>query len=156
APVVLVLHALGIDGETMETVTAFSKLADTEGFIAVYPDAELGTFLGGGNFPNPTPLWNVGGLFSSTADDVTFLGKVLEDLPKQAKVDPKRTYVVGMSNGGMMTYKIAAELSGRFAAMAAVAGTHLAPEWKPVTSAMPVLHMHGTSDQIVAYDGGDF
>src|SRR5262245_31303877 len=108
APVVLVLHALGIDGKTMQSATNLSVLSDSAGFIAVYPDASEG--------PNPLPdvlpvervrYWNAGDPFDAAAtNDVAFLGGVLDDLPKYANVDPKRTYVVGMSNGGMMAYKL--------------------------------------------------
>jgi polyhydroxybutyrate depolymerase len=158
APVVLVLHALGINGDTMEWATGLSALADREGFVAVYPDAAEGANPGLPLLPDHIRFWNAGGIFSSAAatDDVAFLDKVLDSLEKQAKVDSKRTYVVGMSNGGMMAYKLAAELSGRFAAMAAVAGMLLTTEFKPTVAAMPVLHFHGTADPIVKYDGEDW
>jgi polyhydroxybutyrate depolymerase len=159
APVVLVLHALGIDAASMEDVTGLSDLADSAGFVAVYPNANVGPNpFAGAFFPERLPYWNAGPQFSAAGtDDVAFLSKqVLDtDLPKRANVDRKRTYVVGMSNGGMMAYRLAAELSDRFAAMAAVSGALLSPRFEPSVAAMPVLHVHGTADQIVPYAGVD-
>ena len=60
--------------------------------------------------------WNAGGFRGKEgrgkADDVAFVGKLLDDLATVVNVDPKRVYATGMSNGGMMCYRLAAELSG--------------------------------------------
>ena len=42
---------------------------------------------------------------------VAFIAKVLDDLATVVNVDPKRVYATGMSNGGMMCYRLAAEMS---------------------------------------------
>ena len=86
------------------------------------------------------------------ADDVKFVGSLLDDLATVVNVDPKRVYATGMSNGGMMCYRLAAELSDRIAAIVPVAGTMAIDEAKPKRP-VPVMHFHGTADRIVPFGG---
>jgi len=145
-PVVLVLHGAGTNGRIMEYFCGLSGQADKSGFIAVYPD---------GTGANPLLTWNAG-RFPPAApgkkkpDDVGFLCKVLDDLATAANVDPERVYVVGLSNGGMMAYRFAAERSERVAGMVSIAGTLVTETWQPKYP-MPVLHFHGTEDVLVPY-----
>jgi polyhydroxybutyrate depolymerase len=136
-PVVLALHGAGMTGPMMAPFSGLSKKADDEGFIVVYPS---GSAL----------LWNAGS-FGSKADDVAFIGKVLDDLGSVVPVDKKRVYACGMSNGAMMCYRLAAELSDRIAAIAPVAGTITIQESKPKRP-VPVLHFHGTKDTLVPFE----
>jgi polyhydroxybutyrate depolymerase len=147
-PVVLALHGAGMNGPMMVWFSGLNKKADEAGFIVVYPSGTgTGTFL----------TWNAGGFRGKMAegrpDDVAFLGKVLDDLGGLVKVDSKRVYACGMSNGGMMCYRLAAELSERIAAIAPVAGTIAIDESKPKRP-VPVLHFHGTKDTIVPMERG--
>ena len=68
------------------------------------------------------------------------------------KVDPKRVYATGMSNGGMMCYLLAAELSDRIAAVAPVAGTMVIDKADPKRP-VPLIHFHGTADTFVTFNG---
>jgi polyhydroxybutyrate depolymerase len=125
-----------------------SEKSDGAGFITVYPNGTgvAGIFL----------TWNAGGLHEKMAegraDDVEFVGSLLDDLPTVVNVDPKRVYATGMSNGGMMCYRLAAELSDRIAAIAPVAGTMAIAKAKP-NRPVPVMHFHGTADRIVPPHG---
>ena len=85
-------------------------------------------------------------------DDVKFVSMLLDDLATVVNVDPKRVYATGMSNGGMMCYRLAAELSDRIAAIAPVSGTMAIPDYKPKRP-VPVMHFHGTADTIVPFSG---
>jgi polyhydroxybutyrate depolymerase len=67
-------------------------------------------------------------------------------------VDPKRVYATGMSNGGMMCYRLAAELSDRIAAIAPVAGTMAIDNYNPQRP-VPVMHFHGKADNMVPFAG---
>ena len=69
-------------------------------------------------------------------------------------VDSGRIFATGMSNGGMMCYRLAAELSERIAAIAPVAGTMAGAEAKPKRP-VPLLHFHGTEDPLVPFGGPD-
>ena len=145
-PVVLALHGAAMDGSMMVWFSGLNKKSEESGFIVVYPS---GTGVG------PFRTWNAGGfsgkMAEGKADDVAFIGKLLDDLNGFVKVDEKRVYACGMSNGGTMCYRLAAELSDRIAAIAPVAGTIAIEDSKP-TRPVPVIHFHGTKDNIVPFE----
>ncbi len=149
APVVLALHGAAMTGEMMAKFSGLNETADREGFVVVYPSGTgVGSFL----------TWNAGGFSGRMAenrpDDVAFIAAMLDELPKMLSIDPKRIYACGMSNGGMMCYRLAAELSDRIAAIAPVAGTMAIEKCEPKRP-VPVLHIHGRKDRIVPYEGPD-
>ncbi|QDU92641.1 alpha/beta hydrolase family esterase [Lignipirellula cremea] len=145
APVVLALHGAAMDGSMMVWFSGLNKKSDESGFIVVYPS---GTGVG------PFRTWNAGGfkgkMAEGKADDVTFIRSLLDDLAAVVNVDEKRVYACGMSNGGMMCYRLAAELSDRIAAIAPVAGTIAIEESKPQRP-VPVIHFHGDKDNLVPF-----
>jgi len=90
------------------------------------------------------------------ADDVAFAGRVVQQLVAQGRVDPKRVFVMGMSNGGMMAYRLALQMQPVPLAIAAVSSSMAASS--ACTNAPPkvsVLLINGTADPIVPYAGGD-
>lgn len=146
APVVLALHGAGMNGSLMASFCGLDQTAEREGFLVVYPN-------GTGN--GPFLSWNAGGLpkklMEGRPDDVAFINHLLDDLARVVKVDEKRIYACGMSNGAMMCYRLAAELSHRIAAIAPVAGTLAVEDCRP-RRPVPVIHFHGTKDQIVPFE----
>lgn len=147
-PVVLALHGATMNGPMMAWFSGLSKKADEAGFIAVYPDG-VGTF--------SSFNWNAGtccgSAFEKNIDDVGFINAVLDDLVQRFKADPRRIYVTGMSNGGMMAYRLASELSDRIAAIAPVSGTMGTRTCHP-NRPVPILHIHGTADKFMPFAGG--
>jgi polyhydroxybutyrate depolymerase len=145
-PVILALHGALMNGPMMVGFSGLNKTSDDSGFIVVYPS---GTGIG------PFLTWNPGGFGGKTAkgkaDDVAFIGKLLDDLGTVVKVDDKRVFACGMSNGAMMCYRLAAELSDRIAAVAPVAGTIAIDESKP-KRAVSIIHFHGTKDNLVPFE----
>jgi polyhydroxybutyrate depolymerase len=125
-----------------------NEKSDEAGFIAVYPN--------GTGAADIFLTWNAGGLqgkmAEGKADDVKFIGSLLDDLATVVDVDPKRVYATGMSNGGMMCYRLAAELSDRIAAIVPVAGTMAIEDASP-NRPVPIMHFHGTADRIVPFGG---
>ena len=142
-PVVLALHPFAADGPMMARISGLGETADREGFLVAYPD---------GTGRRPMLRWNFGATAGDGVDDVAYLAGVLDDLAAVANVDPRRVYATGFSNGGMMCYRLAAELSDRIAAIAPVAGTMATGGARP-RRPVPVLHFHGTRDTFVTYDG---
>ena len=143
APLVLALHPFATNGPMMARISGLSDTADGAGFLVAYPN---------GTGRGMLLHWNVGAVAGDDGDDLGYLAKVLDDVAAVANVDPKRTYATGFSNGGMMCYRLASELSGRIAAIAPVAGTMTFAEIK-ATRPVPVLHFHGTEDRFVSYEG---
>lgn len=146
-PVVLVFHGAGMTARMMAQFCGLNQKADEAGFVAVYPS--------GTGPADVLATWNSGdfqGLWASQPpDDVAFVGRLLDDLRTVVRVDPKRVYAAGFSNGGMMCYRLASELSERIAAIGVVAGT-LGDGYKPKRS-VPVIHFHGTADPYVPFNG---
>ena len=142
APLLFVLHGSAGNGEVMMTVTqrGFERIADKEKFIVVYPDAL-------------ERRWNEQ---DGTVDDAGFLLAIVDKLAAESRVDKKRVYMAGISNGGMMAQRMACEYSDRVAAIATVAGTMpagMATVCKP-SRPVPVMVIHGTKDPIVPWGGG--
>jgi polyhydroxybutyrate depolymerase len=148
-PLVLLLHGHAQDGDEIARHSKLNDLADREGFIAVYPDATAWSGR------ERWRAWDTdNGLLppGSDTNDVGFLRQIIESTEKNYKIDPKRIYMGGMSNGGMMTYRAAGELSDKLAAVAIISGAMSGKE-PPIKSPLSVYTVHGTDDQIVPYDG---
>src|SRR3954468_5850274 len=145
-PVVMVFHSAMMNGNLMARFCGLNEKADRSGFVVVYA-----------NGTGSTPLflyWDAGGVRGRVSDDVGYVARLLDDLGMVVNVDPKRVFAAGMSNGAMMCYRLAAELSDRIAAIAAIAGTMAIEECRP-RRPVPVIHFHGTKDGLVLYDGPD-
>lgn len=148
-PVVIVFHGGGGNADSMAKMTGLNALADEEGFIAVYPE-------GTGRFPRR--LTFNGGICCGYAmeneiDDVAFTGAILDELESRHKIDASRVYLTGLSNGGIVSYLIASELSARIAAIAPVGGT-MGTETASPARPVPLLHVHGTADEFLPVAGG--
>ncbi|MFO0967366.1 MAG: PHB depolymerase family esterase [Gemmataceae bacterium] len=144
-PLVLALHGATMNGSTMALFSGMNETGDKHTFVSVYPNGTgLVSTWNAGQFP--------GALGAKKVDDVGYLAKVLDDVEKTLNIDKKRVYACGMSNGGMMCYRLASEMSERIAAIAPVAGT-LALEKIESKRPISVLHFHGTKDGLVPYEG---
>lgn len=148
-PVVLILHGGGSNAAMTVRYTGLNEKADQSGFLAVYPN-------GTGRLARAL-TWNAGNCCGyaqrQQIDDVGFVGAVLDDLQKAGKVNPRRIYATGISNGGMLAYRLAVELPHRIAAIAPVAGTLGIDEVKP-SRPVSVIHFHGSEDRFVPLKGG--
>jgi polyhydroxybutyrate depolymerase len=126
--------------------------ADRHGFVVVYPQ-------GVPPAPGQQSLrtWNAGKCCGpakrTNADDVGFTFAVLDDLARRTPVDKRRVYATGISNGGMMAYRLAADASKRVAAVASVAGQVEVTKFAP-TRPVPVMEFHSVDDPRALYNGG--
>jgi polyhydroxybutyrate depolymerase len=149
AAVVLIFHGGASNAATMVRFCGLNDKADEAGFVAVYPN---GTGLSGRAL-----TWNAGNCCGyaerNKIDDVAFVRALLDDLERVAAIDPKRVYATGISNGGMMCYRLASELSDRIAAIAPVSGT-MGTETCHPRHPVSVMHFHGTSDEFLPFNGG--
>ena len=148
-PVVLAFHGGGANAENMVAFSGLNEKADEAGFIVVYPQ-------GSGRLPR-MQTFNAGNCCghaaASSIDDVAYTRVVLDDLERVATVDRQRVFATGMSNGAMMTYRLASELSDRIAAIAPVAGPMGTKDCRPMR-AVSVMHFHGDADEFAPFKGG--
>lgn len=151
APVVLILHGGGGHAENAVNMTQFGSIGEREGLILVYPD-------GSGGSPGGRLLtWNAGDCCAyamlNNIDDVGFIEGVIDTLVASGRADPARIYVTGMSNGAMMTHRLARELGSKIAAIAPVVGAVFGNE-APATAPVPTFVMVGADDTVVPGAGG--
>jgi polyhydroxybutyrate depolymerase len=141
-------HGFGDSASNHMINADMRALAESDTFILVYPQ---GSCSEGSSHWNPCP---VGGDNKSTADDLGFVEAMIDEISSKHNVDIERIYAAGYSNGGMMAYGLANYKSDLIAAIASVSGAML--DCKGSTShPMPVVHLHGTSDYVIPYEGGD-
>jgi polyhydroxybutyrate depolymerase len=145
---VLVLHGALQGATNVEPVSGMSAKADKEKFLVVYPNGTSRSGL--------APTWNAGACCgyaqTNKVDDVGFLRALIDQLEHDYTVDPKRIFATGISNGGMMSYRVACELADRIAAIAPVEGAQDV-DCRP-SGPVSVLAFHGTADLLVPYNGG--
>ena len=146
----LLLNFHGFGGSASEFINDADMRAEAEAnsFILVYPQ---GSCLNGASHWNPCP---VDGDNKSTADDVGFVEAMISEISSQYNLDMERIYAAGYSNGGMMAYGLANYKSDLIAAVASVSGAMLNCTG-PTSHPMPVVHLHGTSDAVVSYNGSN-
>ncbi len=147
-PVVLAFHGGGGNAGQFRGSNGLVRVGEEHGFIVVHPE---GTGLLG------LRTWNAGFCCGRAAelgvDDVGFVATLLDDLARRTPIDRDRVYATGHSNGGMIAYRVAAELPGRLAAIAPVGGARLADNLDNAEP-LPLLHLHSRTDPRAPYDGG--
>ncbi len=148
--VVLNFHGGGGHGANQQEYSLMDRLADREGFITVYPN-------GTGRFAKRLLTWNAGTCCGYAAlnnvDDVGFVRALIGKLAESVPIDRRRIYATGLSNGGMMAHRLAAEAGDMIAAVAPVAGGMVLPAIKS-PRAVPVMHIHSVDDPRALYNGG--
>lgn len=153
APLVFALHGGGgsMDYQANDAYYGLITKSEQEGFVAVFPNGF--SKLRSGKFAT----WNAGtccgGARDENVDDVGFIRQVVADVSRRVNVDRGRIYATGMSNGGLMSYRLACEMSDVFAAIAPVAGTDNTRSCSP-SRPVSVLHIHARNDDHVLFEGG--
>jgi polyhydroxybutyrate depolymerase len=137
-PMVLNFHGLLMNGTLQRSYTGLADEANARGWIAVHPNGLASS-------------WTV----TPFSPDVGFVDALLDALEAEVCVDTTRTYATGLSMGGYFTYMLGCELPERFAAIAPVAGLDANVFCNPAPE-VPLLHIHGTADLIVPYNGALF
>lgn len=153
AALLVALHGGGgnMDYQADDSKYGLIGKSEREGFVVVFPNGY--SKLASGKFAT----WNAGRCCGAArdadVDDVGFIREVTARVRSQLNIDPQRIYATGMSNGGLMTYRLACEMSDVFVAIAPVAGTDNTVSCTPAR-AVSVLHIHAKNDTHVLFDGG--
>lgn len=152
-PMVLVLHGGMGNMQVQATERFYHQISAAEkyGYIVVFPNGY--SRLPGGKFAT----WNAGNCCGAAlkkqSDDVGTIRAIIQAMQQKATIDAKRIFVDGMSNGGMMSYRLACELSDTISAIASVAGTDNTRQCRP-SKPVAILHIHAKDDDHVPFNGG--
>lgn len=149
---VIAMHGGGGDALQFESTSKLTEKANASGFIVVYPNGVKSNGL------LAAQTWNAGKCCDYARDqninDVNFISSVIDELLAGYKINPKKVYATGHSNGGMLSYRLACELSDKIAAIAPNGCTMVMKTPCNPSREVPVLHMHSVLDERVPYQGG--
>ena len=152
---VLAFHGAGGTGDLAAEITGWEIKADTENFIVVFPDGVAKDPSRPQSFLRNPQFWNAG-IASSGAtrpDDVAFVLKMIEVLKQEHRIDTRRIYATGFSNGAAMAWRLAVEASEVIAAVGPVAGFLAIPDPQP-SRPVPALVIACEDDPMIPIDGG--
>eukprot|EP01043_Picozoa_sp_COSAG02_P029836 COSAG02_NODE_1875_length_10575_cov_19.141848_3_plen_338_part_00 len=167
AALVLNWHGMMETPSEQQGLSDLDSVADSHGFVVAYPQGGARATVLGHELPGYTH--NGGGCCSSAdtdgtrVDDVAFARALVTAVDAVVPINRSRVYSTGFSNGGFMSYRLACEASDTFAAVAAVSAVlanrpNLAMGSTQMFSCspqrpVPILHIHGTKDELVTYTG---
>jgi polyhydroxybutyrate depolymerase len=141
-PLVLVFHGYRESGTYARYYTEFDPIADVNGFIVTYPDGYS---------------WNAGGCCGdaqkNNTDEPAFVRAIIADVETLVNVDLKRIYATGFSNGALLSYSLACQMSDTLAAVAPVDGALIYTPCKP-QQPVSIIHVHGANDEVFPVNGG--
>ena len=150
-PLLIFLHGLGASGKTAFEVLHLAAFGARERVFVVAPDGSVDR--------QRRQFWNAGDACCNfdrrDVDDVARLRQLIDAWRARPEVDSSRIYVMGHSNGGFMTERLACALGDRITAAASMAGA-APPMTQPCTASkkLALLEVHGDADDIVRYAGG--
>lgn len=130
-PLIIQMHGMNQDAPYQQNAAKWESIADTARFVVVFPNGE-------------NKAWDIGG-----DKDINFLKAIINEMYSRYGIDKNRVYVSGFSMGGMMSYHAANKMGDMIAAIAPVSGGGGVNSPK---RAMPIMHTHGTSDDVVNYN----
>lgn len=149
APTVIALHAAGQSSQSFRDYLGLDASATPQGVVTVYPQG-IGR------------VWNDGRpaamrlkALLTPGDDVPFLILLVQRLVQEGIADPRRIYLLGISNGGFMVERMACESANLFAAFAvtmATAPANYREECAPARP-VPIMFVHGTADSVIGWFG---
>jgi polyhydroxybutyrate depolymerase len=152
-PMLIALHGGGGDADFQSNDSKYKLISKSEeaGFIAVFPN-------GYSRFPSGIlATWNAGACCGAAeknnVDDVGFIREVIHRMERQASIDPRRIFVTGMSNGAMMSWRLACE-APEIRAIAPVEGTDNTSGQCVPSHPVAVIEFHSADDPNVPFNGG--
>lgn len=134
-PLLISCHGMNQDAAYQKNMLQIESVADTAKFLTVFPNGI-------------DKSWDLGG-----EKDLRFMRAIIEEMVKKYDIDRNKIYLSGFSMGGMFTYFAMNRMADVFAAFAPISGY---PMWgASYTSSrpVPIIHTHGTSDDVVDFNG---
>jgi polyhydroxybutyrate depolymerase len=150
-PLVVILHGFTASGFVQYAYFNGAALVNSDRALVIAPDGTTNSQ--GEQFWNADPACC--DLEGQNPDDVGYIGGLIDDIIADWPIDTIQVYVIGHSNGGYMAYRMACERADVITAIGSLAGNASStPSACNPSKPVSVLHMHGTSDMTVPYDGG--
>ena len=164
-PLIISLHGFGGSSRIQDFYVRLNKFQNKFGFVFVSPNG-LKNSEGKG-------FWNASNFCcdfeNKKVDDVAYIKSIIEEVSKSraiGRIDPSRIFLIGYSNGAFLASKIACSSRVNIAGVVSISGTSdLRDENGKLINlnelncehdrAIPYLHVHGTSDETIRYDGFD-
>jgi len=141
SPLIINMHGFGGNPSNQLSGTQMNTYAFPQNIAVVYPQGM-------------NNAWNVGTFWDTHSyNDIGFINLLIDDVASNFDIDLNRVYACGFSNGGYMTYELACELSDKIAAFGSVSGNFMLNSNQQCsdTRDIPIIHFHGTIDQVVGY-----
>lgn len=135
SPLVINLHGMNQDAAYQQSQAKWEAIADVEKFVVVYPNGINNS-------------WDLSG-----TSDIDFISAIIDNMYTRYGIDKNRVYLSGFSMGGMMTYYAATKIANKIAAFAPVSGYLMGGPNTNSSRPIPIIHVHGTADDVVAYSG---
>ncbi len=130
-PLIIQMHGMNQDAPYQQNAAKWEPIADTARFVVVFPNGQ-------------NKAWDISG-----DKDLNFIKAIINEMHNKYGIDKNRVYVSGFSMGGMMSYHVANKMGDQIAAIAPVSGGGSPNSPK---RAMPIMHTHGTTDDVVNYN----
>jgi polyhydroxybutyrate depolymerase len=151
-PLIVLLHGYTSSGQSITNYWGLGRLVEDYGFVLAAPD---GTRESNGN---QNPFWNATdaccNFENSPVNDSAYIRHIIDQIKTSHPIDPDRVYVIGHSNGGFMSLRMAYEHSDVIAAVISMAGANHLEQREPPPFPVHVLQIHGSNDETIAFQGG--
>jgi len=134
SPLLISCHGMDQDPNYQQSNTHWEAVADTAGFVVVYPRGGTGM-----------STWDISG-----DKDTKWMTEIIAQMVKDYDIDEKRVYLSGFSMGGMFTYHSMSKIADKIAAFAPTSGTNVMGASK-AQRPVPIIHPHGTNDDVLQY-----
>jgi polyhydroxybutyrate depolymerase len=150
-PLLVFLHGFGtVTGEAEAAFFGVLNVVDEKDLVLLLPDGTLNE--------DGARFWNGAARCcdpNDAIDDVGYLSGLIEEARQTYNIDEKRVYLLGYSNGGFMSFRMACEASEFITAIVSLAGSTFADpaDCQPATRPVSVLQVHGTADTVILYEG---
>lgn len=135
SPLFISMHGMNQDAPYQQGMAHWEDIADTARFVVVYPNGI-------------NKSWDISG-----TRDIDFILAIIDTMYNRYQIDRNRVYLSGFSMGGMMTYHAMGSIADKIAAFAPVSGYPMGGSAFQSSRPIPIIHVHGTSDDVVAYSG---
>lgn len=139
-PAVLYFSGKGSSGTESHLTSSYNQLPA----VLIYPDPTIGK--------DGITAWQ-GAPYSSTADDVMFVHRMLDQISGQLCLERSHIYAVGVSNGGGFVALLSCMMPDRIRAFGMIAGAYYPESNCQPKQPAPIITIHGDNDAVVPYAG---